>query len=86
MNWRTLRFWLNIPESIVAGIEQCHSDDRRRLEALIIHWLEVDPFPTWRRVINALDRIEEYQTADSIRQYAEPLTGMSSTVSNHNSA
>ena len=38
-----------------AIIEQRHSDDRGRLEAIIEHWLKVDPSPTWRRVIDALE-------------------------------
>ena len=67
---------LNIPYSTRTDIEQHHSDGRGRLEAIIIQWLKVDPAPTWRRVINALDWMKEHQTAESIRQYAEPLTGM----------
>ena len=76
-DWWSLGYSLNIPDSTWTDIEQRHSDDRGQLEALIIQWLKVDPAPTWRRVINALDGMGEHQTADSIRQYAKPLTGMS---------
>ena len=76
-DWRELGLWLNIPESTQDDIKQQHSDDRGWLVAIIEYWQKVDPFPTWRRVIHALDKIEEHRTADSIRQYAEPLTGVS---------
>ena len=78
-NWRKLGREFEIPGSTLDDIDQHHSDDRGRMEALISRWLKIDPYPTWRRVIVALDRAEQHRTADSIRQYAEPLTGMSCT-------
>ena len=75
--WWWLGRKFNIPNSTLTDIKQRHSDDRGRLEAVIIQWLSVDPATTWRRVITTLDVIGAHQTADSICQYAEPLTGMS---------
>ena len=68
---------LKIPKPNLLDIQRRHSDSRGKMEALITQWLEVDPTPSWRRVICALDDMEEHQTADSIRDYAEPLTGTS---------
>ena len=70
---------LEIPDSTLDDIDQQHSDNRGRMEALIGHWLKIDPSRSWRRLITVLDEAGQYQTADSIRQYAEPLTGMSCT-------
>ena len=68
--------WLCIPYSTLTDIEQRHTDDRERLEAVIIQWLKVDPSPTWRRVITTLDEMSRLGFEDSISQNAEPLAGM----------
>ena len=76
-DWRRLGIWLWIPDSTLDDIKQQHSDDRGRMEAIISHWLKIDPSPSWRRLITELNGAGYHQTADSIRQFAEPLTGMS---------
>ena len=76
-NWAKLGNWLFIPVSTLTDIHQRHSDDRGRLGALITLWLKVNPAPTWRKVITTLYEMREHETADRIRQYAEPLAGMS---------
>ena len=51
----------------------------REKEDVVMLWLKLDPAPTWRRLISALDASSLYredQSKVSIRQYAEPLTGM----------
>ena len=77
--WWRLSRELGISDSTLGDMDQQHSDYRGRMEALIGHWLKIDPYPSWRRLIIALNRAGHHQTADSIRQYAEPLTGMSYT-------
>ena len=42
---------------------------------LISHWINTDPLASWRRLIRALDYMKETKMADSVRSYAEPLTG-----------
>ena len=77
MNLWSLGDELWIPESTLTDIKQRHSDHRGRLEALITLWLEGSPSLTWRGVISTLESMWKYETAYSIRQYAEPLAGMS---------
>ena len=78
MWWRSLGIWLFIPDSKLDEIERLYSDDSKRFQALIQHWLDLDPSPSWRRVITALDNIlgEGPEIVDRIRSYAEPPTGM----------
>ena len=51
-----------------------HLSDRPR-EAFS-YFLRLDPDASWRRVLRALDGIEETKLADRLRQLAEPMTGM----------
>ena len=79
MWWGSLGNWLFIPKSKRDEIERLYSDDSKWCQALIQYWLDLDPSPSWRRVITALDSIpwrEGSEIADRIRLYAEPLTGM----------
>ena len=79
VDWRLLGFWLFIPRSKLDEIERLYSDDSKRCQALIQYWLDLDPSPSWRRVITALDSNllgKGSEIADKIRSYAEPLTGM----------
>ena len=77
--WKSLGIWLSIPEFKRDKIQRLYSDDSKRCQALIQYWLDLDPSPSWRRVITALDSIplgEGPEIADRIRSFAEPLTGM----------
>ena len=72
-DWRELGWYLWIPKSRRDETNQLSSSDRNKV--LVTYWMENDPFPTWRRLLNALDMIDKKAIADSIRHYAEPLTG-----------
>ena len=77
VRWRSLGIYLSIPRSKLDEIQRLYSDDSKRCQALIRHWLDLDPSPSWRRVITALDSIPlGEEIVDRIRSYAEPLTGM----------
>ena len=81
VSWDIFGIWLFIPESKRDEIQRLYSDDSMRCQALIQYWLDLDPSPSWKRVITALDSMplgEGSEIADRIRSYAEPLTGMSS--------
>ena len=64
-DWRMLGFELYVPDSKWG----------ENVKDLITYWLNNDPFPTWRRLIRALDGSGEKGIADSVRHYAEPLAG-----------
>ena len=59
------------------GDELCvpYSKRGENVKDVITYWLNNDPFPTWRRLILALNEIREKGIADSVRHYAEPLAG-----------
>ena len=62
-------------------IAQQHQSDDSRLHAVIECWLQGegrDEEPSWRRIILRLDEATETTAAaDTIRHFAEPLTGES---------
>ncbi|CAI8040244.1 hypothetical protein GBAR_LOCUS22432, partial [Geodia barretti] len=81
-NWwgeRGLGYYLYIPPSKREEIRQKFPDEMEQKKQLISHWINTDPLASRRRLIWALDRIEETKMADSIRSYAEPLTDDSLT-------
>ena len=71
-----LGHYLCIPESKREEIRQKFPDEMEQKKQLITYWINTNPLASWRRLIWALDMIKETKTADSIRSYAEPLTGM----------
>ena len=72
---RGLGYWLYIPRSKRVEIRQKFPDEMEQKKQLISHWINTDPQASWRRLIVALDDMKETKMADSIRSYAEPLTG-----------
>ena len=70
-----LGFWLLIPPSKREEIRQKFPDEMEQKKQLISHWINTDPLASWRRLIWALDHMKQTKMADSIRSYAEPLTG-----------
>ena len=77
---------LYIPDSKLDAIKSEFSTYKERLRALIQYWLLRDPYASWRRLIIRLDNISYYSSAaatlaaaaaaaNSIRNYAEKLTG-----------
>ena len=75
-----VRIILSIPETKLAAIKFEFSTDKEHLRALIQYWLLRDPCASWRRLISQLDHRSFIKTAaaavaNSIRNYAEKLTG-----------
>ena len=78
--WRSLGeklFFKN--EGYLDEIEQQYQSDGKRLDALIEHWLQGEGYdePSWRALIYNLDYAEESRITDTIRHYAEPVSGES---------
>ena len=70
-----LRWWLYIPDSKEEEIKKNFPDEMDQKKQSMTYWINTDPLASWRRLIRALDRMEETKVADSIRSNAEPLTG-----------
>ena len=66
---------LYIPDAKLATIKSEFSTDKERLRALIQYWLLRDPYASWRRLIIQLEKWSKATAANSIRNYAEKLTG-----------
>ena len=76
-NWgRLLGYGLCVPNTKLNEIERLYSTVEERVRAVVEYWWAVDPTPSWRRIITALDCAQEHQIADKIRHKAEPLTGI----------
>ena len=74
--WRDLGYWLGVPKAKLDEIESQHPQLSDRLRELFSYFLRLDPDASWRRVLCALDGMEEYKLVDRLRQLAEPVTGM----------
>ena len=66
---------LSIPRAKLDAIKSEFSTDKEHLRALIQYWLLRDPYASWRRLIIQLEIWGEAAAANSIRNYAEKLTG-----------
>ena len=67
---------LYIPESKQKEIRHDFPDEMDQKKQSITYWINTDSLACWRRLITALDDMEETELADSIRSNAEPLTGI----------
>ena len=67
---------LYIPQSKQDEIKHNFSDELEQKKQMISYWINTDPLAGWRRLITALDCMEETQLADLIRSNAESLTGI----------
>ena len=74
--WDDIGVWLYVPYQKRQEIRSQHSTDSDRLRAVILYVLTLHPRSSWRCVINALHWMEEYQVAERIQDYSEPVTGM----------
>ena len=77
--WRGVGRWLSIPGHILIVISEEGGSDMERLRAVVRYWLLRDPQASWRKLIWQLDYDVDdpdlHAVADSIRNYAEKLTG-----------
>ena len=73
--WKNLGAWLRVPSFTLNVIESKHFTEEEQVTAVVKYWIEIDPTPSWSRLIWALDQAEP-DTADGVRHYAEPPTGL----------
>ena len=79
--WRIGGVWglvgrLYIPQSKQDEIKRNFPDEMEQRNQAIIYWIDTDPLAGWRRLIRALDIIQETQLAVLIKSNAEALTGI----------
>ena len=82
--WEEVGEELLVPETTMRAIASENSDNVARLRGIIIYWILRDPDASWRRLILRLDwSVDEdiRQTADTIRHYAEKLSGQYTRLS-----
>ena len=66
---------LSVPFNKLDEIKQQHSLKPNQMRATVEHWLSLDPTPSWRRLVWALDVCKEHHAVDRVKPYMEPLTG-----------
>ena len=74
-NFMELGKWLSVPVSKLHEIEQQYTIEMERKRGVLEYWFMMDPSPSWRRVIWALDMMNRHQAADEIRDNAKPVVG-----------
>ena len=72
--WQTLGTHLGMTEDEITEIEQNHpGDTARRRNAMLDKWLKKEENPSWRRVIEALEKMSEMSLANKLRnKYMSP--------------
>ena len=73
--WHLCVYGFRIPRSKCDEIENSSLTSEEKLKASIDYMLSVDPTPSWRRIISAVDQDCQYSAASRLYQYAEPVTG-----------
>ena len=69
-----LGYQLHIPEEKIKEIQCVYTDPEEQMRQLVLYWMATDPLASWRRLIRQLDDMQQSPVADSIRDFAEPLT------------
>ena len=83
IHWREVRVMLCIPDSKLSEIEgEYHSDEEREV-AVIRYWILRDPYASWRRIIDQLERDRKHDHAITLYHYSEELTGTYVGSTNH---
>lgn len=76
--WDEVGDCLHVPEAIRRAIKQENTEDEARFRAVLMYWILRDPVASWRKLMWQL-RLSSDQNlnraADSIRHYAEKLSG-----------
>ena len=77
-SWRSLGEEMGYNSWELDNIQRQYVSDEDRLKAVVERFLkDVSHFqqPSWRAVIRSLYRANEFQLAEQIRSYAEPVQG-----------
>ena len=69
-----LGIYLTASRQKLDEIKRQHATQANQTRAIIDYWLSVDPTPSWRRVVEALEWSGEHKAAERVKPYVEPLT------------
>lgn len=70
------RLRLGIPDGESSEVEQHASTREEKIRTIVTYLLNVDPTPSWRRILSAVDQVGNDEAfAQKLYKYAEPLTG-----------
>ena len=78
--WDFIGLYLHVPRPTWNHMRTQHSTNSARLRDIINYTLSLHPFPGWQIIIHALHGMKEQVSAARIQEYAEPVTGMTSTT------
>ena len=81
IHWREVGWMLYIPDSKLSEIEGKYRSDEEREVAVIRYWILRDPFASWRRIIDQLEKLGKHDHAVSLYHYSEELTGSTNHTS-----
>ena len=66
-NWRPLGLALGLNRQQLAAIERKQNTDHKRKRSMFKQWLGIDSEPSWKKVIGALEEINENEAAGKVR-------------------
>ena len=81
--WREVGEMLFIPDSKLSEIEGAYRSGEEREVAVIRYWILRDPFASWRRIIQQLEKQLNHDHAITLYHYSEELTGMLGALTTH---
>lgn len=74
-------FPFSIPDKEGTEVEKHSSTCEDKIRTIVTYLLNIDPTPSWRRVIASLDQPgNEQANAKKLYEYAEPITGNSTLM------
>ena len=81
VHWIILHYGiLQLPKSQVERIERMYASEEECKRAGVSYWVDHHPYASWRFLTIQLDWKGKHSLANRIHQYAEKLTGMSSSI------
>ena len=66
---------LRVPRHVLSKIEKEHSTKADQTTETVKYWLSVEPKPSWRRLMEALQCSKEHKAVKNVMPYIEALTG-----------
>ena len=75
MKKKGLAYQLRVPHHVCSEIEKQHSTKSAQTKATVEYWLSVDPKPSWRRLMMALENINEHEAMTNVKPNIEAPTG-----------